>query len=130
MCVFRVPALTFFAANALPCPLLPNLPNAGVVCQPPLPTGQLRAVRSNDRSLSGCGRHVDALKQLAASYWGLPKHPGWTLAPEQPVRANTHTHTEGPPSCFTPSVSTHTQQGCGCVLKSAVSCRLAGVKAR
>lgn len=56
----------------------------GVVCQPPLPTGQLRAVRTADRSLSGCGRHIDALKQLAASYWGLPKHPGWTLAPEQP----------------------------------------------
>jgi hypothetical protein len=61
------------------------LSHAGVVYQAPLPNGQLRAVRMTDSALSGCGRHLDALKQLAASYWGLPRHPGWTLAPEQPV---------------------------------------------
>lgn len=58
----------------------------GLVYQPPLPTGQLRAVRTNDRSLAGCGRYIDALKQLAATYWGFARHPGWALVPEQPVR--------------------------------------------
>lgn len=61
---------------------------AGLVYQPPLPTGQLRAVRTNDRSMTGCGRYVDALKQLAGTYWGLTRHPGWTLAPETPVSDN------------------------------------------
>jgi hypothetical protein len=62
---------------------------AGLVFQAPTPTGQVRAVKANDRSLAGCGRHVNALKQLAASCWGLNRHPGWTLVPEQPVSQQT-----------------------------------------
>jgi hypothetical protein len=58
---------------------------AGLVFQPPTPTGQVCAVKANDRSLAGCGRHMSALKQLAASCWGLNRHPGWTLVPEQLV---------------------------------------------
>jgi hypothetical protein len=64
----------------------PVLPLSGLVYQPPLATGQLLAVRTSDRSLSVCVRHLEALKQLAASYWALPRHPGWALAPDPPVR--------------------------------------------
>lgn len=67
----------------------PNTPQTqtqtGIVHQPPLPSGQLRAVRASDRSLAAAARHIEALKQLGCSYWALNRHPGWTLVLEQPV---------------------------------------------